>query len=80
MRDLATITRLITAYPPEWRRWCNVTGGCACRGCVRLGDAGARVPPAERLTEEEVAAYLGCSGPFLTVGGSSSVKALGSGT
>ncbi len=69
MRDLKAITRLITVYPPEWRRWCSApeTGGCACNGCVRQpapstvrGDPeGKPFPnPSDRLTEEEVSAYL----------------------
>lgn len=69
MRDLKTITRLITIYPPEWRRWCTGPdrGGCACMGCVRVpapstvrGDPeGQPFPnPSEALTQEEVAVYL----------------------
>jgi|GEM_PF-3793367 len=68
MRDLQTITRLITVYPKEWRRWCSApeNGGCGCMGCVRWpapstvrGDPeGKRFPnPSDQLTEEEVAAY-----------------------
>lgn len=69
MKDLATITRLITVYPERWRRWCSAPerGGCACMGCVRVpapstvrGDPEYHSfpNPSDRLTEEEVAAYL----------------------
>lgn len=61
MRDLKTITRLITVYPREWRRWCAApeNGGCGCMGCVRVpAPFAASGDPSDRLTEEEVAAYL----------------------
>jgi hypothetical protein len=69
MKDLNTITRLITIYPRDWRRWCNgpERGGCACMGCVRVpapstvrGDPEYQPfpNPEDRLTEEEVGVYL----------------------
>ncbi len=61
MRDLATITRLITLYPPEWQRWCDPgPEGCACRGCLRVpGPLVAKgYALSDRLTEEEFDVYL----------------------
>jgi hypothetical protein len=67
-RSLDEITRLIEAYPPSFRRWCDgpENGGCACLGCVRWpspftvrGDPeGQPFPnPSDRLTKAEVALY-----------------------
>jgi hypothetical protein len=69
MRAKDEVRRLIEVYPVGWRRWCDAPewGGCACMGCVRQpapstvhGDPEGQPfqNPSDRLTKEEVEAYL----------------------
>jgi hypothetical protein len=57
VRSDEEITRLVSLFPENWRRFCDPGPmGCGCMGCVSVPAPymKAGIPPSEYLTKEEM--------------------------
>lgn len=45
------VSRILDSLPPQYRRICTVTGGCACMGCVGM------VPDGWKITQKDIDRY-----------------------